>query len=55
MNQMDQISQNVQKPRINFPKIVWQQYAGEVVMSTTFMLKISSVYCLPNITEIDRR
>jgi len=49
---MDQISQNVKPGMIIFPKIVQQQYTGEVDMSIIIMLQISSVYCMPNIIEI---
>jgi len=38
-----------------FPKVQWQQYVGTVNKRTIVMLQISSVYCAPNIVEIDQR
>ena len=44
-----ELSQNQQ---INFPKVVQQQYIGEVDKSIIVVLQINSVECVPNITEI---
>jgi len=38
-----------------FPKVQWQQYAGEVDKWIIIMLQISSTYCVPNIAEIGHR
>ena len=41
-----------QKQLINFPKVVQQEYVGEVDTSITVVFHINSVYCVLNIIEI---
>jgi len=43
------------KTRINFFKLVLQQYADEVDLSITAMFQFFQLSCVPNIIEIGQR